>query len=459
MHKYNDHDITDKNKDSPDDKNDHDLLKTTETDMFVDILANSDKTFSDKYTYRDRKEKEKEKDFHDDVDKYDNDNIDEYLKDYKKNDEKLYDYSEKPPVNSPKNPYNNSNNYNLNGSSSFNTNNNINTNNDKNINVNTVNSAYNSGLYDPDDERSMSPDQLRLKKLDMIRKLGELKDLGVILSQNYSMASSYNLMKNEYELHTSIRKKKTSLTWASNMLVNCFYGLEILNDKTNWFDLKLSGWSEQMSNDMPNYYDVLSELYEKYNKPGKSVAPEIKLLLMVSGSALKFHLANSLASSLPKVGDVFDKDPQLLNQLRQQAVASKIKQQNEQQTQQFNDKVTKEHVSVAQNLSDLNMLRQKEMEYLNMQQNNIKQNQYEELKMKLSNQNKNQQPNIMKQPNIIPQTTNFHNPIMKQPQISPMMQKILETRENIPPPSQISGTQLEQLRQQQIYEQQKKNDR
>ena len=39
-----------------------------------------------------------------------------------------------------------------------------------------------------------------------------------------------------------------------------------------------------MSADINSYYDVFGELYEKYSQPGKSVAPEIKLMMMVSGS-------------------------------------------------------------------------------------------------------------------------------------------------------------------------------
>ena len=66
-----------------------------------------------------------------------------------------------------------------------------------------------------------------LKKLDMLRKLGELAQYGVKLSQNYNMNSDYFAMKYEYELHKNIRAKQNSVNWMSSLMLNCIYGIEI----------------------------------------------------------------------------------------------------------------------------------------------------------------------------------------------------------------------------------------
>ena len=88
---------------------------------------------------------------------------------------------------------------------------------------------------------SLSPEQEKLMKLDMLRKLGELKQYGVTLSQNYNMRSDLNTMRYEYELHRSIRAKQNWVKWSSNVLLTCVHGLEMVNNKYDPFRLKLKG--------------------------------------------------------------------------------------------------------------------------------------------------------------------------------------------------------------------------
>lgn len=213
-----------------------------------------------------------------------------------------------------------------------------------------------------------SEEEEMLAKLNMLRKLGELTQYGVKLSQNYNMKSNYKAMKYEYELHRSIRDKKNGVKWLSNLMLNACYGLELANEKFNPFEFKLKGWSEQMAEEQADYYDVFGELYEKYFKAGKPIPPEIKLMFMISGSAIKFHLANVAMNSLPNLGNMMNANPELADQLRQQAVSDKIKQQNMKQRQAFNDASMKEHENANMKASDINMLKEKQQEFMRMQQ-------------------------------------------------------------------------------------------
>jgi hypothetical protein len=97
-----------------------------------------------------------------------------------------------------------------------------------------------SVLNDPEDETSWTKDELALRKLDMLRKLGELSTAGIKLSQNYSMISDYKTMKFEYELHCNIRSKQNSIRQISNMLTGIVKSIEPLNDNdnVNQFDMK-----------------------------------------------------------------------------------------------------------------------------------------------------------------------------------------------------------------------------
>jgi hypothetical protein len=285
------------------------------------------------------------------------------------------------------------------------------------------------GTGDYDDYNELSPEAQMLKKLDMLRKLGELAQYGVKLSQNYNMSSDYFTMKYEYELHKSIRSKQNSVNWMSSLMLNCIYGVEILNDKYNPFDLKLKNWSEQINADINNYYDVFGEIYEKYNKPGKNMSPELKLILMISGSALKFHLNNTLLSQPGKIemnngnnSNNYIQDPVLLEKMRQQAVSDRIRQETEKNNEILRQKAEKEHELVHKQVGDMLYLQQKKQELDVEQQRKL--NEFEQMKQFLESQNQPHHPPHHPQHPQPPQSQpsqpsifNHHN-ILNAPQVN-----------------------------------------
>ena len=66
----------------------------------------------------------------------------------------------------------------------------------------------------------------------------------------------------------------------------------------------------------------LKELHEKYKSKSK-MAPEIRLLLSLAGSAFMFHLTNTMfKSSLPGMEDVMRQNPDLMKQFASAAASS-----------------------------------------------------------------------------------------------------------------------------------------
>lgn len=66
---------------------------------------------------------------------------------------------------------------------------------------------------------------------------------------------------------------------------------------------------------MSDYDDVFEELYEKYRGQGK-MAPELRLLFMLGGSALMFHMTKSMFSSAsPQVADILKQNPNIAAQM------------------------------------------------------------------------------------------------------------------------------------------------
>ncbi len=196
-------------------------------------------------------------------------------------------------------------------------------------------------------------------------------------------------------------------------MLNCIYGVEILNEKYNPFELKLTGWSEQINADITNYYDVFGEIYEKYNKPGKSMSPELKLILMLGGSALKFHLNNVAMSGriglpgMPQMNNrlggnsgpmgsqenVPGQDPKIIEQMRQQAMVDRIREETRKQAENLQRKSEEQHEQAAKQMQDM-MLLQKEQSKFTQQEalKRQKLEEFERVKALMEQQNQIQQP-------------------------------------------------------------------
>ena len=168
--------------------------------------------------------------------------------------------------------------------------------------------------------KQMSYEEIQKAKFDLLCKFERLRDKGVRIPKTFSMSSDYEEMKYEYDRLVYQRKMDNSVKMQRQMLISFITGIEFLNNKFDPFDLKLDNWSENVNENINDYDDVFEELYEKYQDTG-SVAPELKLMFMVAGSGLMFHLSNTMfKSALPGVGDIMKQNPELAKQFQQAAM-------------------------------------------------------------------------------------------------------------------------------------------
>tara|TARA_Y100000768_G_scaffold204322_1_gene153897 strand:+ start:195 stop:1700 length:1506 start_codon:yes stop_codon:yes gene_type:complete len=179
---------------------------------------------------------------------------------------------------------------------------------------------------DPDAERykkpNLSPEELLREKFSILRKLEALEKKGVSLTKKYSMDSSLEEMQGEYELIISEKEKSNSIKFQGRMLMAAITGVEFLNNKFDPFDVKLDGWSEQINENIDDYDEIFGELHEKYKSKAK-MAPELKLLFQLGGSAIMVHMTNSMfKSSIPGMDDIMRQNPELAQQFTQAAVNS-----------------------------------------------------------------------------------------------------------------------------------------
>ena len=168
----------------------------------------------------------------------------------------------------------------------------------------------------------MTAEELLREKFTILRKLEALEKKGVKLTKKYGMESSLAEMQGEYEMIIADKERSNSCKFQGRMLMAAVTGLEFLNNKFDPFDIKLDGWAEQLNENMDDYDEIFSELHEKYKSKAK-MAPELKLLFQLGGSAIMVHMTNTMfKSSLPGMDDIMRQNPELMKQFTQAAVNS-----------------------------------------------------------------------------------------------------------------------------------------
>lgn len=169
---------------------------------------------------------------------------------------------------------------------------------------------------------AMTSQDIKNEKIDLIYKFKKLEGQGIRTTMNYNMNSQLEDMRNEYFKLKKQREIDNSIKFQRKVMMAAITGLEFLNNKFDPFDVKLDGWSESVNESINDYDEVFEELAQKYGGSSE-VAPEIKLLMMLTGSAFMFHLTNTLfKSSIPGMDDIMKQNPDLMKQFAKAAVGS-----------------------------------------------------------------------------------------------------------------------------------------
>lgn len=174
---------------------------------------------------------------------------------------------------------------------------------------------------DIDEYETLNTSQKKLARMDMLRKLAELKKKGYMISSDYNINSDYYTMKEEYEYQLTIKGKDSFVKNTFCYGLNFIKLIEFANKKYDPLGIDLDGWNISVENSKEEVIDAIGEIYEKYHKPGSGVmSPELRLLLILVSSAVSTVIANSgakvLASMFQNSNVIEDKDKgKILNNL------------------------------------------------------------------------------------------------------------------------------------------------
>ena len=170
-------------------------------------------------------------------------------------------------------------------------------------------------------ERSRVESELNEKK-EILYQMDRLESKGYKLPRKFTIQSDIEEMRVEY--HRIVREKEidASIRFQRKMLMAMVTGIEYLNTSFDPFEVKLDGWSEQVHENVNDYDDIFEELHDKYKGSGQKMAPELRLLMSLSGSAFMFHLTKSMfkQSDLPDVEDVIRSNPDLMKHFQQATI-------------------------------------------------------------------------------------------------------------------------------------------
>lgn len=173
-------------------------------------------------------------------------------------------------------------------------------------------------------QQSLSPDEILDKKREMLYQFTRLEKKGVSLPRKYSMSSSLEEMKVELDRIKRDVEVDASVRFQRRMLMACVSGLEFMNHRFDPISAHLDGWSESVQESIGDYDDIFEELWDKYHSKVK-MAPELRLMISLGGSAVFFHISHSMFKTMPGVDQVFRQNPEL----KKQFVSATMKTMNQ----------------------------------------------------------------------------------------------------------------------------------
>ena len=169
-----------------------------------------------------------------------------------------------------------------------------------------------------DPRRNTVQDEMTEKK-EILYQFDRLRSKGVKVPYDYNMNSNIHEMRSSYERMKREKEIDAAVRFQRKMLMGFVTGCEFLNTRYNPFSVELNGWSEQVHESVDDYDDIFEELHDKYKDSGSNMAPELRLLISLGGSAFMFHLTKKMFSnsSLPKVEEVLQNNPELMKKFQE----------------------------------------------------------------------------------------------------------------------------------------------
>lgn len=163
--------------------------------------------------------------------------------------------------------------------------------------------------------RRLSEDDIILMKKELLYQFERLEKKGMKLPKKFTLASNLEEMRMEYERLKRDKEMDSSVKLQRRIMMAAVSGVEWMNGKFDPIGANLDGWSDSIYENINDYDDVFEELHDKYKGKAK-MAPELKLMMMLGGSAFMHHMTHSMfKSQLPGLDEILRSNPELAKNL------------------------------------------------------------------------------------------------------------------------------------------------
>lgn len=168
----------------------------------------------------------------------------------------------------------------------------------------------------------MSRDEIVSEKMDLLYRYSRLSENGYKSGLDLNIKTPLETLRSEIFNLEKMRNTQRAIRTQRKLLVSFTGGVEYVNKRYSPYKLSLDGWSGEVLENIGDYDEVFEELHDKYSD-SMNVPPELRLIAMVGGSGLMFHLSNTLfKSSTPELSDILQKNPEIMAQIQQEALRS-----------------------------------------------------------------------------------------------------------------------------------------
>lgn len=150
---------------------------------------------------------------------------------------------------------------------------------------------YQESLTTPYQGPELSYEEVQEQKAYYLSQLDRMGRRGSSV-RRFNMSSPLSEIKGEYQRIKKDVQIDGAVAYSRQALMFCASSLEMLNGRFDPVGVKLEGWSQSLHSELPGYDEVFEELYEKYHDSVQMI-PEMKLMFMVGGSAMMFHIQKS----------------------------------------------------------------------------------------------------------------------------------------------------------------------
>lgn len=176
--------------------------------------------------------------------------------------------------------------------------------------------------------KRLSEEEVLLMKKELLYQFERLEKKGMKLPRKFTLSSNLEEMKAEFERLKRDKEIDASVKLQRRMMMAAVSGIEWVNGKFDPVGAKLDGWSDSVYENIDDYDDTFEELYDKY-KGKANFPPEMKLLMILGGSAFMHHMTHSMfKSQLPGLDSILKQNPELARQLAA-ATSQHMSQQQE----------------------------------------------------------------------------------------------------------------------------------